>query len=133
MLLELVSTFLIAGAIILFIWLLRGLLLMPLKKGKHTQMTILLHVTGKEPALEQTVKGLCWLRSNGSLPGNLLIIDDEADEETSEVATKLAQMQPGVSYQKREDVAVWTANEQPKNYTEGSTPSSTAAMTADMR
>lgn len=132
MLFELIGTFLVAGAVILFIWLLRGLLLMPLKIGKHTKMTTVLHVTGHEPALEQTVKGLCWLRANGSLPGSVVILDDGMDTETAAVARKLAETQAGVCC-RRKEVAVWPANEQPKNCTEGSTPLSTAAMTADMQ
>ena len=121
MLYNLIGTFVIAGVVILFIWFLRGLMLTPLKKGEHTQLTVLVRVTGREPALEQTVKGLGWLRSNGTLPGTVVLVDNGMDEETVQVAEKLARSVAGVCY-RREEVDVWPPRSGPKNCTEGSTP-----------
>ena len=100
MLYNLIGTFVIAGGVILFIWFLRGLMLTPLKKGEHTQLTVLVRVTGREPALEQTVKGLGWLRSNGTLPGTVVLVDNGMDEETAQVAEKLARSVAGVCYRR---------------------------------
>ena len=130
MLFDILCIFCVAGGVILFIWLLRGLLLMPLKIGKSTQLTVLVKVKGAELCLEQTVKGLNWLKSNGTLPGNIVIMDDGMDEETIKVSERLAANLHGVSYQ-RKDVSVWETKEHSHNSTEGSTLSSTAATTAD--
>ncbi len=118
---DLIATFAVAGAVVLFIWLLRGLLLMPVKKGVHTKLTVVLSVDGAEPCLEQTVRGLCWLRSNGALPGNVVISDAGMDEETLNVAKRLVLSQSGVCC-RREDVTVCQRNEASRNYMEESTP-----------
>ncbi len=131
MLSNLIGTFLIAGAVILFIWFLRGLMLTPVKRGAHTKITVLVHVSGEETTLEQTVQGLHWLSANGTLPANVVILDGGMDPETAAIAQKLSVDTPGVCYQ-REDVSLWQRNECPKNYTDGSTPSSIAATRADM-
>ena len=62
---------------------------MPLKKGKNTNIIILVRVAGHEPVLEQTVKGLGWLRANGTLPGNIRIVDDGMDQETEKLSVLL--------------------------------------------
>jgi len=121
MLFEIVTAFIIAGTLILFVWLLRGMLLMPLTKGKHTKMTVVVKVQGREPCLEQTISGLNWLSSNGTLPANVVIVDDGMDEETRTVAEHLSRSQKGVCFQ-RKDVTLWQRNEEQPNYREELTP-----------
>lgn len=121
MLFDIVCAFVIAGTLMLFVWLLRGMLLMPLAKGKHTVITVVVKVNGFEPFLEQTVSGLSWLESNGILPGNVVIVDDGMDEETRTVAQRLATRRKGVCFQ-RKDVSLWERNEEQLNYREESTP-----------
>lgn len=118
MLFDIVVAFIIAGTLFLFVWLLRGMLLMPLVKGKHTKITVVVKVQGFEPCLEQTISGLCWLGSNGTLPGNIVIVDDGMDEETRSVAQHLCRHQNGVCFQ-RKDVPLWDRNEEQLNYREG--------------
>ena len=121
MLYDLIGTFVISGGVILFIWFLRGLMLMPLKKGKNTNIIILVRVAGHEPVLEQTVKGLGWLRANGTLPGNSRIVDGGMDQETEKLAENLSRSVAGVDYH-REEVTVWAVRSDPKNCPEESTP-----------
>lgn len=109
----------ISGGVILFLWFLRGMLLMPVKLGKQTQMEVILRVQGKEPQLEQTVKGLGWLRKNGTLPTDLILLDCGMDEHTRIIAEKLAVTEPGVLYRRRE-TELWQMNTQEKNYTDES-------------
>lgn len=115
MLFDIACAFIIAGTLILFVWLLRGMLLMPLAKGKHTKITVVVKVNGFEPFLEQTVSGLGWLESNGAMPGNVVIVDDGMDEETRAVAQRLAARRKGVCFQ-RKDVPMWEKNEEQPNY-----------------
>lgn len=117
MLFDIVCAFVVAGTLILFIWLIRGMLLMPLKKGKHTKITIVVKVRDFEPCLEQTIMGLSWLESNGTLPGNVVILDDGMDEETAKVAQRLCRRQKGICYQ-RKDVSPWGMNEEQLNCAE---------------
>lgn len=117
MLFDIVCAFVIAGTLVLFVWLLRGMLLMPLVKGKHTKITVVVKVQGFEPCLEQTVSGLNWLKSNGTLPGNVVIVDDGMDAETRTVAEHLSRQKSGVCFQ-RKDVPLWEKNEEQLNYRE---------------
>lgn len=117
MLLDIISAFIIAGTLILFVWLLRGMLLLPLAKGKHTKITVVVKVSGFEPCLEQTIAGLAWLESNGTMPGNVVIVDAGMDEETREVAQRLSRRKKGVCFQ-RKDVPLWETNEEQQNYRE---------------
>lgn len=131
MLFDIFCVICIAGAVILFIWILRGMLLMPLKLGKNTRLMVLLQVKGVEPCLEQTVKGLDWLRSNGTLPGDIVIVDDGMDEETVDISQRLTNDLNGVRCWKKKDVSAWETKEHLYNSAEGSTQSSTAVTKAD--
>ena len=78
--------FIIAVMLMLIIWALQGVLLTPVKTGDSTDMEIELCLNGPEPALEQTLRGLLWLRENGTLKANIRIIAHEPDEETRHIA-----------------------------------------------
>lgn len=76
----------IAAILLLIIWALKGVLLTPVKTGDSTDMEIELRLRGPEPALEQTLRGLLWLRENGTLKANIHIISREPDEVTRHIA-----------------------------------------------
>lgn len=121
MLQDLIGTLLIAGGVILFVWFLRGLMLTPVKKGKNTNVTVVVRVAGGEPCLEQTVKGLDWLRANGTLPGTILLLDEGMDLETARLAETLERSMAAVEYE-REEVDAWAPRSERKNCRGGSTP-----------
>lgn len=77
------------GLVVVFIWSLRGSLLLPVRCGRNTALDILLRVSGSEPRLEETVCALMWLRENGTLRGRIVIDDCGMDEETRELARLL--------------------------------------------
>ena len=78
--------FVIAAILLLIIWALKGVLLTPVRTGDSTDIVIDLLLHGDEPALEQTLRGLLWLRENGTLKANIRIIAHEPDEETRHIA-----------------------------------------------
>ena len=78
--------FVIAAMLLLIIWALKGVLLTPVRTGDNTEIVIGLNLHGHEPALEQTLRGLLWLRENGTLKANIRIIAHEPDEETRHIA-----------------------------------------------
>lgn len=88
---------LIAAAVIIALWALRGFLLMPLKLGKNTSLVLKLRVEGAEPRLEQMLDGILWLRENGTLPADIVIEDCGMDSETREVARIAAKSRDRVS------------------------------------
>ncbi|NCB50801.1 MAG: hypothetical protein EOM54_02795 [Clostridia bacterium] len=95
---------LIAAAIIVGLWALRGFLLMPMKLGKNSSLTVKLRVDGPDPRLEQTLDGILWLRENGTLPADIVIEDCGMDTETREVARIAAKSRAGVSLCRRGEV-----------------------------
>ena len=58
-----------SGLVVLFLWSLRGTLLLPVRCGRHSRLEFRLLVTGPEPGLEETLGALVWLRENGTLKG----------------------------------------------------------------
>ena len=78
--------FVIAAMLLLIIWALKGVLLTPVRTGDNTEIVIGLNLHGHEPALEQTLRGLLWLRENGTLKANIRIIAHEPDEVTRHIA-----------------------------------------------
>ena len=77
----------LAAALIIFlVWWARGAMLTPVRIGKQSVLTIQLLVRGYEPALEETLDGLIWLRDNGTLKGDIVLIDAGMDEETRQMA-----------------------------------------------
>lgn len=70
-------------------WVLRQLLLTPVRAGKNTRQELCLYVTGPEPALENHVAGLLWLNDSGVLRCRITIRGKDLDEETRLVARAL--------------------------------------------
>lgn len=80
----------IAAALAVLIWLLRGVMLTPVRTGENQSITLVLRVTGNAKELEHTVDGLAWLIQNGTIPAELILLDDGMDEETRNAAELLA-------------------------------------------
>ena len=89
MLLNIVIALLAALGLTLLLWLLRGVMLTPVRLGKHQQLALVLTVSGESPELENTVDRLLWLMENGTLRGQLLLRDAGMDPETRQVAELL--------------------------------------------
>ena len=79
-----------AGLIVVFLWSLKGALLLPVRCGRRTALEIRLAVSGAEPRLEETLSALVWLRENGTLRGRIIIDDCGMDGDTRETARLLA-------------------------------------------
>lgn len=90
MFLKILASALIAAGIVFLCWLLRGLMLTPLRLGHRSRLTVLLRVTGPEPGLEETLSGLLWLKKNGTLPADIVVEDAGMDDETKAVAALMA-------------------------------------------
>lgn len=67
-------------------WLLHGILYSPVKAGENTKMSIRLEVDGASCDLEHTLRGLKWLRDNGTLKADIVVILNNPDEITKNVA-----------------------------------------------
>ena len=67
-------------------WVLHGLLLFPVKAGENAKLSVQLTAEGECRDLEHTLKGLIWLRENGTLKADVDIILKNPDESTALVA-----------------------------------------------
>ena len=75
-----------AGLVVVFLWSLRGSLLLPVRCGRNTRLELRLRISGPEPALEETLCALVWLRENGTLKCPIVVEDCGMDEETRQTA-----------------------------------------------
>lgn len=79
-------------------WILKGLVLSPVKGGENTKLTVLLEVNGANSELEHVLKGLIWLRDNGTLKADIEIILNNVDESTVLVAETFSRDYHFISY-----------------------------------
>lgn len=86
MLIDVLVSIAIAIAAFLLIWLLRGIVLTPVPKGKNMSMKLVIDISGEAGELENTVDALVWLRKNGTLDADIVVRDLGMGEETARVA-----------------------------------------------
>lgn len=89
MLLRFVFAFAAAAALMLLLWLLRGVMLTPVRAGANERLAVVITVTGAAPELENTVDALLWLGQNGTLRAQVLVRDAGMEEETRRAAELL--------------------------------------------
>ena len=92
-----ILAFLIAATVLFLCWKLRGVMLTPVCRGKGQSLELILRVSGASPELEATVDGLLWLINDGVLFGRIVLLDDGMDEETREIARRMARGQRTVT------------------------------------
>lgn len=80
----------ISALIMLFMWLLRGIMLTPVRVGRNARIETRLYLTGSCPELEETIDALLWLRQNGTLRAEITVVDAGTDEATRDIAEILA-------------------------------------------
>ena len=80
------------------LFLLRQMMLTPVRAGKHTSQELRLYVVGAEPALENHVAGLLFLNDSGVLRCRILIFGRDLDEETRLVAQALERDHPCITF-----------------------------------
>lgn len=83
--------FVAAVLIGLMVWALKGVMLLPVKAGDNTNLSVIIDVDGAENRLEQTLDGLIWLRENGTLNTEIIIKTRNSDENTRHIAQKYAE------------------------------------------
>lgn len=89
MLLKLIFAFAAAAALMMLLWLLRGVMLTPVRAGVNERLSVVITVTGSAPELENTVDALLWLSQNGTLRAQVLVRDAGMEEETRRAAELL--------------------------------------------
>ena len=64
------------------LWVIRELMMSPVRCGKNTVQYIVLDVNGAEPALEDNLRSLIWLNENKTLRCAIIVHGIGLDEET---------------------------------------------------
>ncbi|MCD8255547.1 MAG: hypothetical protein LUC36_08430 [Oscillospiraceae bacterium] len=72
------------------VWLARGRLLLPVRSGAGEKISVVVSVTGSAPELENTVRGLLWLRGNGTLRAEIVVRDCGMDSAAKSAAEIMA-------------------------------------------
>lgn len=88
--LEIILAFVLSLSIILLIWALKGRLLRPVIGGKNSKVTVIVAAGADSDRLESEISGLRWLRDDGILKADILIVDAGMDRETAQIANSLA-------------------------------------------
>lgn len=95
---------LIQGTLLLFfgllgvglVLLLHELLLCPVRPGRGERLEAVLRLSGDAPGLEQTLRGLLWLRESGRVRMGILLVDEGLTPEARETAELLCRREAGV-------------------------------------
>lgn len=87
----------ILGLVTLY-WILRGLVLSPVRAGENAKMIVQLNVSGECKDLEHTLKGLIWLRDNGTLKADIEINAEKPDNAARLVALAFSKDYQYISY-----------------------------------
>lgn len=89
MLLRILFAFAAAAALMILLWLVRGVMLTPVRAGTNERLSVVITVTGAAPELENTVDALLWLSQNGTLRAQVLVRDAGMEQNTRQAAELL--------------------------------------------
>ena len=98
------------------VWLLRHLMLRPVRSGKNTVQTLVLRVYGSEPQLEDNIRGLIWLNNNGLIHCRIVILGYELDAETRFIAKAFQNDYRGITLIEDGEIGQWIRNWNCWNY-----------------
>ena len=98
MLVNYIVGFAILLCLIALYWTLRGLVLSPVKGGENANLTVQLDIKGETHELEHILKGLIWLRDNGTLKADIAINAVLPDTNTRLVALAFSKDYHFISY-----------------------------------
>lgn len=94
----------------IIIWVIREMLLCPVKAGKSTVQQLVIRIYGEEPALEQHLKGLVWLNEARIFRCEIVLCGTGLDGQTRSVARIFEQEYDFISFYEDEEVTEWIRN-----------------------
>jgi len=92
------------------LWIIREMMICPVKSGRNTKQCILLEIKGREPALENHLTGLLWLAENKILKCNIIIHGLELDEETRQIIKTFEAKNESISFNENGEIPQWIRN-----------------------
>ena len=103
---KIIAVLLLAAVAMLVFWLLYGIIICPVKPGRGERLDAVLRVKGSAPCLENTLRGLVWLRGSGRVDMGIVIVDEGMDEDTRQTAELLCGEGSGVTLISKKDAIV---------------------------
>ncbi len=102
--LQVLAAFGLSMAFMLLLWSLKGFLLKPVKPQKDLKVMVLITANEAASGLEQEVKSLRWLKNDGRLDAELIIVDTGMDAEAAKAAALLSRDDPSVKLCRPEEI-----------------------------
>ena len=96
-----------ASVILGIIWFIYKALKTPVRCGQSTGIYAVVSAKDGAEGLEQTLDGLTWLREDGVLKAQILIVDCGLDEAGSALAEQAVKKYGKIAICKAEDVRQW--------------------------
>ena len=94
---KIIAVLMLAAVAMLVFWLLYGIIICPVKPGRGERLEAVLRVKGSAPCLENTLRGLMWLRGSGRVDMAIVVVDEGMDEDTRQTAELLCGEGSGVA------------------------------------
>ena len=94
---KIIAVLMLAAVAMLVFWLLYGIIICPVKPGRGERLEAVLRVKGSAPCLENTLRGLMWLRGSGRVDMAIVVVDEGMDEDTRQTAELLCGEDSGVA------------------------------------
>ncbi len=98
---KVLAVLMLAAVAMLVFVLLYEIIICPVKPGKGERLQAVLRVSGCAPCLENTLRGLLWLRSSGRVNMGIVVVDEGMDEDTRQTAELLCGEENGIVLVKR--------------------------------
>ena len=102
---EIITACALSLSFLLLIWTIKGILLRSAVCGKCSEITVVIMVDEKTKNLEQEIAGLSYLREDGKLRADILIVDVGMDSQTAEIAESLLRKNPSLRICRPDEIA----------------------------
>lgn len=102
---KIIAVLMLAAVAMLVFWLLYGIIICPVKPGRGERLEAVLRVKGSAPCIENTLRGLMWLRGSGRVDMAIVVVDEGMDADTRQTAELLCGKENNVVLIEKEEGA----------------------------
>lgn len=89
------------------LWMLGCALLTPVRSGRDTRITLVVQARGDAPELEQLLRGIRWLRENGTLMADVLLVDCCLTDDARALCERAARQREDLKLCNTEEICQW--------------------------
>lgn len=88
---ELAAVLVLAALVMMVFLLLYEMIICPVRPGENERIETALRVKGSAPGLENTLRGLLWLKSSGRVDMSIVLVDEGMDPDSRHTAQLLCE------------------------------------------